>query len=206
MFCRHCGNQLSGNFCPNCGAKAENAAIIVRKRPPFYKAWWFWTVVAVLLVLILAGTSGENTEAQKETKKTAASVQTESPLPKEFSSDCPITIKAKIYDNIIGVPELECSITNGTSKEIAAVKLYFVPRDVYGEEVNTIFTAHELYTDTPIDAGATTSRAWQMLDDEIKAGDVYIYSVYFSDGTEWGDRDASISTIKKYGIKITITN
>ena len=43
-----------------------------------------------------------------------------------------------------------------------------------------------------------------MLDSEIKSGDVYVYSVYFSDGSEWGDKDASVSNIKKYGYKTKV--
>lgn len=127
-----------------------------------------------------------------------------SSVPDEFSAEFPISISGKLYDNIIGVPELSLSITNDTNKDISAIKIYFSPKDVYGEEVNGIFATEELYTDNTILAGETVTKTWQLLDSAIKAGDVYVYSVYFSDGTEWGDKDAPVSDIKKYGNKLYV--
>lgn len=123
-------------------------------------------------------------------------------IPVEFQDNCPISIEAKMYDNIIGVPELSCNITNNTDKEISAIKLYFSPKDVYGEAVNNILAPNQLYTDEPLLAKSSVTKTWQLLDTSIKSGDLYIYSVYFSDGSEWGNKDAATSDIKKYGYKL----
>ena len=126
-------------------------------------------------------------------------------VPDEFEGEFPVEIAGSIYDNIIGVPELSCSIKNKTDKEISAIKLYFEPRDVYGEELTGIFSTNYLFTDESITPNGSTKESWQMLDTAIKSGDVYIYSVYFADGNEWGNKDATVKQIKKYGYKIKVT-
>lgn len=158
-------------------------------------------IVAVICLSIIFG--GGDTESESLGEGQAPQVSTETSVPTEFSDACPVEVSSSMYDNIIGVPEIKCTLKNNTDKEIAAIKLYFVPRNVYGEDVNSIFTTNELYTDNTIAPGASCSRNWQLLDSEIKSGDVYVYSVYFSDGTEWGDKDASVSDIKKYAYKIS---
>ena len=207
MFCKKCGTEYDGKFCPQCGIGAEESLVVEKKKRPIYKKWWFWVLIVIIVIAVAAGTSDPNEAgvSQSEDKTNqAGEVSNNAPsVPNEFSGECPVEVSGSVGDNIIGVPELSCSIKNKTDKEIAAVKLYFSPKDVYGSDVNTIFTTNQLYTDTPIAAYGSCSRSWQMLDDEIKSGDVYVYSVYFSDGTEWGDKDASVSKIKKYGMKIT---
>ena len=153
-------------------------------------------VVAIICLSIIFGTGSENNSAE------TSQVKIESQIPKEFEGVCPVEVSTSMYDNIIGVPELKCTFTNKTDKEIAAIKLYFSPKDVYGADVDTIFTTKELYTDNPISAGGSATRNWQLLDSEIKSGEIYVYSVYFSDGTEWGNKSASVSDIKKYAYKI----
>lgn len=119
----------------------------------------------------------------------------------KYAQPLPVSISAYLSDNMLGMPVLNCTFTNNTDKEIAAIKLYFDPVDVYGEEVSTIFTSNVLVTDTYISSGASHSTSWQMLDEEIKSGDVYVYSVYFTDGSEWGNKDASTREIKNYSYK-----
>ncbi len=155
------------------------------------------TVVVIICFSIILGGNSE-TENSIELPQTNVEPST----PKEFTQSCPVEITSSMYDNIIGVPEIKCIFKNNTDKEIAAIKMYFLPKDVYGEEVNTIFTTNELYTDNPIASGGSSSRNWQLIDSNTKSGDIYVYSVYFSDGTEWGNKDASVSDIKKYAYKI----
>lgn len=119
----------------------------------------------------------------------------------KYAQPLPVSISAYLSDNMLGMPVLNCTFTNNTDKEIAAIKLYFDPVDVYGEKVSTIFTSNDLLTDTYISAGTSHSASWQMLDEEIKSGDVYVYSVYFTDGSEWGNKDASTREIKNYSYK-----
>ena len=143
-------------------------------------------------------TTAINTEEKKQAEK-------EAKIPAEFADECPVSISVSMYDNIINFPELSCNIKNKTDKEISAIQLYFVPKDVYGEEINGVFAQNKLQCDTPISANGTYTPVWQMIDKTIKSGNLYVYSVYFADGTEWGDRNAPASTIKQYALKMQVT-
>ncbi|MBE6605410.1 MAG: SHOCT domain-containing protein [Ruminococcaceae bacterium] len=158
-------------------------------------------ICVFLICCIIVSTNTDTVDNQNDqTQETLIIQQT----PEEFSSEIPISLSGKMYDNIIGVPELSLSITNNTDKNISAIKLYFSPRDVYGEDVTGIFVTNELYTDTTISARSSTTKAWQLLESTIKSGDVYVYSIYFEDGTEWGNKTAALSDIKKYGYKLKV--
>ncbi|MBE7012615.1 MAG: SHOCT domain-containing protein [Ruminococcaceae bacterium] len=159
--------------------------------------------VFMFCIGIISSNVDNNSKTVNETNQVEV-VKKEEQKPAEFSNEMPISVSGKMYDNIIGVPELSLTITNTTSQNISAIKFYFLPVDVYGEEVNGIFTTRELYTDNTISAGATSTKSWQLLDSSIKGGDIFVYSVYFEDGTEWGNKNASISDIKKYGHKISV--
>ena len=187
-ICKTCGLEIakSAKYCPKCGAK--------NKKTVFTK-WWFWGLV-VMLVGIIAGTGGEsdsnsasnNAEITSDnaTVKTIASI---------FDGDCGIMAYAEIGNNIIDLPEISMTVTNTTDKEIAAIKFYAVPYDVYGDEIEGWTTQKELYTDAPIAAGETTSLSYQLIEQSVKTVKLYVYSVYFSDGTEWGDKDATSTKI-----------
>ncbi len=83
MKCGHCGAEYQGNFCPECGARAEsqssaapppiqqptanrqtpvppvsgNAAVCQKpKKPkkPIYKKWWFYVIAAIALIAIIS--------------------------------------------------------------------------------------------------------------------------------------------------------
>ena len=159
-------------------------------------------IVVIICISIMSSFFNDNS-SEKDIKPPVSS--SEKSIPDEFSSDFPLDIKAALYDNILNFPELKCEIKNNSSKEISAIKLYFEPRNVYGEKSENIFTTKKLDTDNSILSGETAQLNWQLLDQDIKSGDLYIYSVYFSDGTEWGDKTASESIIKKYGFKLNAT-
>lgn len=206
MFCKNCGNEVDSKavICTNCGHS-------LKVKKSVFKKWWFWVIIGfcVFVVIGAASSASETSDIGTDSYQsdTTASTKDNAPsVPEEFAGACPIEVSASIADNIIGVPELGCNIKNKSNKEIAAVKLYFMPVDVYGDEVNTIFTTNELYTDNVIGANASCTRSWQLLDQDVKSGNLYVYSVYFSDGSEWGDKDASLSKIKKYGVKISVEN
>ena len=157
--------------------------------------------VFVICVSIIGGNT-ESTNDENDTAQTKIVNEENPDKPDEFSDECPISVSASVYDNIINFPELKCTFTNNSGKDISAVRIHFVPKDVYGEEIDNIFSTEELYTDETIGANATVSRTWSLLDQSVKSGDVYVYSVYFADGSEWGDRNASENYIKKYGFKV----
>ena len=140
-----------------------------------------------------------------EEKKEEVQIKKEPEIPAEFADECPISVSVSIYDNIIGFPELKCNIKNKTDKEISAIQLYFLPKDVYGEKADGIFAQNKLQYDTPIPANATDTVVWQMIDQSVKSGDLFVYSVYFSDGSEWGDRNAAASKIKKYALQTQVS-
>ena len=123
-----------------------------------------------------------------------------------FEGDCGIAASAEIGNNIINYPELKITITNTTDKEIAAIKFYAVPFDVYGEEIDGWTTQKNLYTDTAIPAGSTTTISYQFIEQSVKTVTLYVYSVYYSDGTEWGNRDASASQIISSAPTIEVTD
>ncbi len=178
----------------------QKSALMQDEKPKKKKNISLIFTITVVVIICFSILFGGNSETENSTELPQAEV--EDSMLEEFAQLCPVEISSSMYDNIIGVPEIKCTFKNNTDKEIAAIKMYFLPKDVYGEEVNTVFTTHELYTDDPIAAGGSCSKNWQLIDSNIKSGDIYVYSVYFSDGTEWGDKDASVSDIKKYAYKI----
>lgn len=202
MFCKNCGKEIDKNAiaCVHCG-------VSVKAKKPIFKRWWFWALIVCLFIgAVGSGTASDGDAPGANNTGDGGTVQnpTEVQIPAEFAQECPVEAFASISDNIIGVPELSCHITNKTDKEIAAIQFYFMPKDVYGDDVNTIFTANKLQTDTAVAPSGSCTRSWQLLDQEVKSGDIYVYSVYFTDGSEWGDKDASLSKIKKYGLKLAV--
>ena len=125
--------------------------------------------------------------------------------PSVFDGDPGIFASAEIGNNLINYPELEITITNTTDKKISAIKFYSVPLDVYGEEIKGWRTQENLYTDNSIPAGKTTTISYQLIDQSVKTVKLYLYSVYFEDGSEWGDKDAPASKILKEAPTIEVT-
>ena len=149
--------------------------------------------------------SGENRRVQPAASSSAADSSTVSSSHSVFDGDCGVAVSAEMGETIIGFPELTISITNTTSKTISAIQFYAVPLDVYGEEITGWTAQNRLYTDTAIEAGASTSISYQLIEDSVKTVRLYIYSVFFSDGTEWGNREATKSTILKQGMLVDVS-
>ena len=82
-----------------------------------------------------------------------------------------------------------------------------VPYDVYGRDLSSsIFSQERLRTDDLIPAGKSEELNYgPFLDQKMKSVKLYVYSVYFDDGTEWGDKDASRSEILKFAKPIEAT-
>ena len=121
-----------------------------------------------------------------------------------FDGDSGIYASARFGRNSLDYPEIEISIANTTQKEIAAVKFYVVPFDVYGEEIRNFAIENEILSDIAIPVGKTTEISEMLLDNDVKTIELYVYSVYFSDGTEWGNKDAKRSEILNGAPKIGI--
>jgi len=191
--CKACNQEIakSAKICPHCGSK---------NKKPIFKQWWFWVIITILFVAIIS--SGGNTDNENITNNNTNpdetinnSSNTVNSVASDFEGDCGIKASAEIGNNIINVPELQITITNTTDKEIAAIQFYAVPYDVYGEKIKTWVTQNKFYTNTPISAGKTTTISQQFLDQDVKTVTLYVYSVYFADGSEWGNKDATTSKI-----------
>ena len=204
--CRLCGNEMpeSVKFCGRCGAK---------NKQPLYKKWWIWVLGAVVAIGVIGGSGNSEPEPQasgspKETVGAEAETKSKTVDAEvkysAFSGDCGISATAEMGTDIIGYPTVSVSVTNITDKDISAVQFYAIPMDVYGDEVDGIFAQNKLQTDDTIAAGSSKTLSWQFLDNDVKTVKLYVYSVYFSDGTEWGDKDATSSVIKKNALEIIV--
>ena len=207
ISCKTCGAEIaaSAKTCPHCGAKNIK---------PIFKKWWFWVIIVIFIGAIgssggssssgtSTSTSGSTGQATTSGKEQQTTVSTNEKLS-VFSGDCGISATAEMGNDIIGQPTVSVSITNTTSKNISAIKFYAVPLDVYGEELKGVFATNRLDTDDTIAAGKSDMRTWQFLEDDVKTVKLYVYSVYFEDGTEWGDREATKSVILKNALEIEV--
>ena len=123
----------------------------------------------------------------------------------KFNTIPEISIVAEIEeDSLLGNPNLRAEITNNSNKDIAAIRFYVQLYDVYGELITSILDANKLYTDDTIISGKTKVCVWSFFDKKIKSIDLYVYSIYYVDGTEWGDRDATKSVILNNAYKMSV--
>ena len=193
-ICKSCGKEIakSAKVCPHCGAKNPK---------PIFTKWWFWLAI-VIAIGVASGTGGGSNEGNASNDRPQATVGA---VASVFDGDSGITASAEIGNNIINFPELTVTITNTTEKEIAAVKFYAVPYDVYGDEIKGWSTQCKLYTDEPIPAGKTDTVSYSLIEQSVKTVKLHVYSVYFADGTEWGDKDATTSKILSDAPTIEVT-
>ena len=208
--CKTCSTEIavSAKICPACGAKNS---------PPIYKRIWFWLLVVLAVISTVAGIlgSGGGSNASNTSNPTVSSPgntaaasqndETVSSKSAAFAGDNGIIASAEMGASIIGYPELTISITNTTDKDISAIQFYAVPYDVYGDEITGWTSQNKLYTDTSIGVGKSTSITYQFIEDGVKTVKLYVYSVYFADGSEWGDKEAIRSTILSNGSLIEVS-
>ncbi len=85
--------------------------------------------------------------------------------------------------------------------EIRRYVVLYLPYDVYGEDLSSsLFSQKKLQTDDLIPAGRSKEIYFgPFLEQSMKSVKLYVYSVYFEDETEWGNREAIRSEILKYG-------
>lgn len=126
----------------------------------------------------------------------------------KFDGDCGISASAHLKsDAYINHPHLCISVRNVSGQNIAAIQFLAIPYDVYGRDLSSsIFSQERLRTDDLIPVGKSEELHYgPFLDQKMKSVKLYVYSVYFEDGTEWGDKDASRSEILKYAKPIEAT-
>ncbi|MBR5452251.1 MAG: hypothetical protein IKV36_04590 [Clostridia bacterium] len=201
--CKNCGREIDEKavLCVHCGCS-------IKAKKPIYKKWWFWVIAVIMIISIAVGSSGSNknqtTNAGANQSVVSNEGATNSKVDSKFSGECGVSATAEMGSSIIGMPTINISISNVSGKEISAIKFYFIPLDVYGEEIKGWTSQNYLYTDEAIPAGGTNSCEYQFIEDSVKKGKLYVYSVYFADGSEWGNKDATKSTILKNGTCIIV--
>lgn len=210
--CETCGAQIAekASYCPFCGAKKKN---------PVYKRAWLWILALIAIGNIAANISGNGNNnnggnndngngvvSNSDTSNNSEAKSSGNSKNSAFEGDPGIKVSANLSKSSIDYPELNISITNTTQKDILAVKLYVVYFDVYGEEVKVFSKDQELFTDETIAAGKSGNISVEhILEKNIKKANLYVYSVYFADGTQWGDKDALKSAILNNGKLIEVS-
>ena len=155
--------------------------------------------------------SAEKAKSAGKNESAASEVHQEpvpAPMPSRFSGDCGISATAHLKsDEFINHPHLCISVKNVSAKNIAAIQFYAVPYDVYGKDLSSsLFSQKKLHTDDLIPAGGSENLNYgPFINQQMKSVKLYVYSVYFDDGSEWGDKDATRSEILKYGKQIEAT-
>lgn len=175
----------------------------------------FWACIIIVIVFINLVSSIGSSETTPSVSESPVQTQVSTEVPQAtptpvakpsvFDGDCGIAAEAELYSSIIGYPELEISIKNTSDKDIAAIQFYFIPCDVYGDVISGWTSQNYLYTDNYISAGSSDSLTYSFIESSIKTAKLYVYSVYFADGTEWGNKDATKSTILEEGLLIEVS-
>lgn len=216
MFCPKCGKEISQNqsFCKNCeqqiGAPSNTPIYIQQVQPKkpskkigclvaFFGVVMFGGIVGNLAKETEASANRTTTPSETQAQTTQTSVQKKTPAPvptpthSRYDGDCGITATAHLQSNdFINHPQLKIDVRNVSGKDIAAIQFYAEPYDVYGKKLSSIFTQERLYTDDLIPAGKGEELNYgPFMEQKMKSVKLYLYSVYYADGTEWGNRDAS---------------
>lgn len=219
MYCSKCGKEIASNatHCPHCGTPVVLPYV---QAVPAYapeKSGCAKKILYAMGALFALGVFGsiiggaENVKSDGKTATAAPEAQQEpvpSPKPSRFSADCGISASAHLKsDEFINHPHLCISVKNVSAKNIAAIQFYAVPYDVYGKDLSSsLFSQKRLHTDDLIPVGGSKKLNYgPFIDQQMKSVKLYVYSVYFDDGSEWGDKDATRSEILKYGKQIEAT-
>ena len=147
----------------------------------------------------------EKPESKAEASSSSTPAPQKTPTPDRFQDSVDLEFYADMGEDIIGCPELTVSVINHSEYDVKAIQFYVIPYDVYGEKIDSFLTTEKLYTDTTIPAGESNTCSFSMLDSSVKTVKLYAYSILFSNGEEWGDRNAVKTTILKKGLSIEVS-
>ena len=219
MFCSKCGKEVIENAtqCQHCGSPivlpfVQPSPIYVQERSGCTKKilYGFGILFALGVFGSVIGTveNAKSTGNKTTTETRVQQTPVPAPIPSRFSGDCGIAATAHLKsDEFINHPHLCISLKNLSEKDISAIQFYVVPYDVYGRDLSSsLFSQKKLQTDDMIPVGGSKKLNYgPFIDQQMKSIKLYVYSVYFADGSEWGDKDATRSEILKYGKEIEAT-
>ena len=212
MYCTKCGKEISQHqaFCPHCGQIPSQ--IGVTQQPTGRsgnKGCGVGLAVLIVLGIGAIGSAISNTAKDNAPQSSADTPQNAviNTPNSNFAGECGIEASAHMKsNNYINHPELTINVKNVSGKDIAAIKFLAVPYDVYGEEIHSFATQERLHTDDRIRAGSQKQLLYgPFLLSNIKSVKLYVYSVYYTDGSSWGDRDATRSQILRHAKRIEAT-
>ncbi len=157
------------------------------------KSVYVWLGLFLLLLLSLA-CAGRRSAAER-----CAVLAVQQTGNAAFEGACGICAQARVSGSWLGDPELLIFVSNEAGKEIAEIQFYVLPCDQCG---NRLGDWMQCTTKAAIHAGDSERLVYRFMDRKTKSADVYIYSVRFSDGTQWGDRNAEKETILNYAARM----
>ncbi len=105
MKCKQCGTEFEGKFCPECGARAETAAVPPltldpparepgpsgppysgkkrKKKKPFFLRWWFIVLVAIAVIGAVNSLRGRQNDRARPTAEMPVEDRVSVPAPPE---------------------------------------------------------------------------------------------------------------------------
>lgn len=223
-FCPKCGQELKDKKCPNCDFRVRLSDLFVTKKMFLLSFSLLFFVNSVLSCFCC--TKIISYQVKKTTERTLLSIgkslgcdwdsNIDNKKPTQAERDKFIGPTPKVLATIgneqhylglydLGIPDistpyLKIYASNGEAgKTISALKFYVTFYNVYGEEIKSLQAKNYYLADRPYEQKFT----FPFLSG-AKTAKVYLYSVYFDDGTEWGDRNAERNTILECGKEIPV--
>ena len=164
--------------------------------------------ISILLLILTLSMMLSSCNLLQTNTQTATNTNTDSNIvqKEDYSNlfiNCPISIRASYYTSD---QTLTITATNNGNKTISAIKYLIVVYDVYGNTLKQYGYGSSALTATydkfNINSGSNGIGDWKLNGfSNGKSLDIYIYSVYYSDGKEWGSRDLTISDIINFAPK-----
>ena len=125
---------------------------------------------------------------------------------KQFAGATPIGINItyNTSNQILSIKQ-----TNNSGRTIVAIKYLIVIYDAYGDVMQKygygVSALTATYDKQSIKSGSSAIGEWEMTGfSGGKSVDVYVYSVCYSDGIEWGNHNLTVTEVKKYAPKVHI--
>ncbi len=184
--------------CNSCDLKNTSARSCEfcpeRRETPLYKKPWFW----ILLLTAIAITAINAINIYQPSKDSVHNDPHD-----RFNDDCKISATASINKSSTGMQELTLFVTNLTGKNIASFNFFAFPSSIYKKLEKTAPQSHT-YKGVEIPSGSSVFSSHQFIKNYHGDVKLYIYSVDFSDGSQWGDKTATSGAIRKNGIAIDV--